>query len=259
MIRISFRRRWIHPRPVAVASAAAALTACLVAPVASAHAAWFAQHANRLSFIFGLGADDLDTVKRLSHVTSVNGYDSSFKPVPARLEADGPLVVVDSGPKLAVVTAVMDYGLWSKPPGNAEWVGKGRDEVPNATLSEKNYKFAIHIAGPLATPVPPLPHQTLEVVPVDARLPALKGQPLKLRALFHGKPIAGVKILRDFVNDPDGKVVTTGADGTAIIRVRNQGLNVISATYDGPPENPKKEDQVEYEATLSFVLPHKPE
>jgi hypothetical protein len=41
--------------------------------------------------------------------------------------------------------------------------------------------------------------------------------------------------------------------------VRNQGLNVISATYDGPPEDPKKEDKVEYEATLSFVLPHKPE
>ena len=259
MIRISCCRRRIHSPLAAFVSTAAVLAACFLAQAAGAHAAWFAQHANRLSFIFGLGADDLDTVKRLSHVTSVDGYDSSFKPVPARLEADGPLVVVDSVPKLAVVTSVMDYGLWSKPPGDAEWVAKGRDEVPNATLSEKNYKFAIHIAGPLTTPIPPLPHQTLEVVPVDAKLPTLKGQPLKLRALFHGKPIAGVKLLRDFVNDPDGETVTTGADGTATIRVRNQGLNVISATYDGPPENPKKEDQVEYEATLSFVLPHKPE
>ncbi len=247
-----------RPRVIG-ASAAAAFITCLGASLASAHAAWFAEHANRLSYIFGLGADDLDTVKRLSHVTSVDGYDSSFKPIPTRLEVEGPLVVVDGGPKLAVVTAVMDYGLWSKPPGDAEWVGKGRDEVPNATLSEKNYKFSIHIVGPLATPIPPLPHQTLEVVPVDAKLPVLKGQPLELRALFHGKPIAGVKILRDFVNDPDGKMVTTGADGTVIIRVRNQGLNVISATYDGPPEDPKKEDHVEYEATLSFVLPHKPE
>ena len=260
MIPSTFRRRLCtHPRRAAAASATAVLAACLGAPVASGHAAWFAQHANRLSFIFGLGADDLDMVKRLSHVTSVNGYDASYKPVPTRLEADGPLVVVDSGPKLAVVTAAMDYGIWSKPPGDAEWVEKGRDEVPNATVSEKNYKFAIHIVGPLATAIPPLPNEALEVVPVDAKLPVLKDQPLKLRALVHGKPMAGVKILRDFINDPDGKVVTTGADGTAIIRVRNQGLNVISATYDAPPENPKKEDHVEYEATLSFVLPHKPE
>ena len=258
MIRSTIRRCCFRPGMAAIASAVAVAGACLVAPVASGHAAWFAQHGGKLAFIFGLGADDLDTVKRLPHVTNVDGYDSSWKPVPTRLEADGPLVVVNSGPKLSVVTAVMDYGVWSKPP-QGDWVDKGRDEVPNATLSEKNYKFAIHIAGPLAMPIPPLPHQTLEVVPVDAKLPTLKDQPLKLRALFYGKPIAGVKILRDFVNDPDGETVTTGADGTATIQVRNQGLNVISATYDGPPEDPKKEDHVEYEATLSFVLPHQPE
>ena len=258
MTRFSCRRRRIHSPLAAFVSTAAALAACFLAPAAGAHAAWFAQHANRLSFIFGLGADDLDTVKRLSHVTSVDGYDSSWKPVPTHLKADGPLVVVDSGPKLSVVTAVMDYGVWSKPP-QGDWVNKGRDEVPNATTSEKNYKFAIHIVGNLTSPIPPLPHQALEVVPVGARLPALKGQPLELRVLFHGKPVAGAHVLRDFVNDPDGNAMTTGPDGTVTILVRNQGLNVISATYDGPPENPKKEDKVEYEATLSFVLPHKPE
>ncbi|MHB8814860.1 MAG: DUF4198 domain-containing protein [Steroidobacteraceae bacterium] len=192
MIRLDSHRRPTRHPGVLGASASVALITCFGASLASAHAAWFAEHANRLSYIFGLGADDLDTVKRLSHVTSVDGYDSSFKPIPTHLEADGPLVVVDSGPKLAVVTAVMDYGLWSKPPGDAEWVGKGRDQVPNATVSEKNYKFSIHIAGPLEKPIPQLPHQTLEVVPVDAKLPVLEGQPLKLRALFHGKPIAGV-------------------------------------------------------------------
>lgn len=258
MIHFNTRRPRVHPRAIAALAAATALGSCLLAPAASAHAAWFAQHGGRLAFIFGLGADDLDTVKRLSHVTSVDGYDSSWKPVPTRLEAAGPLVVVDSKPALAVVTAVMDYGIWSKPP-QGEWVEKGRDEVPNATVSEKNYKFAIHIAGALDKPIPALPHQTLEVVPVGARLPALMGQPLQLRVLLHGKPVAGARVLRDFVNDPDGNVVTTGADGTVTVRVRNQGLNVISATYDGPPENPKKEDHVEYEATLSFVLPHKPE
>ena len=245
-------------RSVVALSAATVLSACLMAPDAGAHAAWFAQHGGRLAFIFGLGADDLDMGKRLPLVTSVDGYDASWKAVPTRLEMDGPLAVVNSKSTLTVVTAAMDYGIWSKPP-QGDWVKKGRDEVPNATVSEKNYKFAIHIIGALDRPIPALPHQTLEVVPVGAGLPTQKGRPLELRVLLHGKPVAGARVLRDFVNDPDGDALTTGADGRVTIRVRNQGLNVISATYDGPPENPKKEDHVEYEATLSFVLPHKPE
>lgn len=230
----------------------------LMVSAASGHAVWFAQHAGRLAFIFGLGADDLDAVKRLSHVTSVAGYDASWHPVPTHLKVNGPLVVVDTARPLTVVTAAMYYGIWSKPPGG-DWVDKGRDQVPESTVSEKNYKYAVHIIGPLTTPVPPLPHQVLEVVPVGAELPALAGQRLELRVLFHGRPVAGARILRDFVNDPDAEAVASDADGTATIRVRNQGLNVVSATFYGPPDDPKQVDRIEYEATLSFVLPHQPE
>jgi hypothetical protein len=41
--------------------------------------------------------------------------------------------------------------------------------------------------------------------------------------------------------------------------VRNQGLNVIGATYDGPADDPKRIDKIEHFATLSFVLQHLPE
>lgn len=247
-----------HAWPVAAVSTTVALAACLVAPPARGHAIWFAQRAGQMGFIFGLGADDEDMVSRLPRVTSIAGYDSSWKQVPTRLETDGALVLVQGAKSAAVVTAAMDYGLWSKLP-NGHWVAKGRDEVPNAILSEKNYKYAVRILGPLTTPIPALPRQALEVVPVSAQIPALKGEPMKLRVLLHGKPIAGVQVLRDFVNDPDGKPIVSGADGTLTIRVRNQGLNVIDASYDGPPEDPKKETRIDYEATLSFVLAHKPE
>ena len=60
-------------------------------------------------------------------------------------------------------------------------------------------------------------------------------------------------------NDPDGKPVLTGADGTVTIPVRNQGLNVIVAILDSSSEEPKKYDRLEHLATLSFVLPHAPE
>jgi len=85
------------------------------------------------------------------------------------------------------------------------------------------------------------------------------GKPLKLRVLFQGKPAAGARVLTDWVNDPDAKPIKTAKDGTVTIKVRNQGLNVITAIFDGPSDEPSKADKMEHLATLSFVLPHAPE
>jgi nickel transport protein len=236
-----------------------ALVAGLMAvSVANAHAIWFAQRATQLALIYGLGADDLDSVKRQSMVKSVAGYDADWKPVPTSLRVAGPLLLVDSDSQPAVVTAVLFNGIWSRTP-DGDWVKKGRDEVPNSTLSEKNWKYAVRIVGPLSAQIPPLPGQTLQVVPVGPKLPDLMGQPLKLRVLFEGKPVAGAEVMSDWVNDPDAKPVKTAADGTVTLKVRNQGLNVIAAIYNGPSDEPTKAEKMEHLATLSFVLPHKPE
>ena len=105
----------------------------------------------------------------------------------------------------------------------------------------------------------PLPEQTLQIVPVKAKLPELLGQPVKLRVLYQGKPVAGARVQADYVNDPDSKPVKSGKDGSVTLKVRNQGLNVIVATFDSPPDDPVKSSKIEHVATLSFVLPHKPE
>ena len=85
------------------------------------------------------------------------------------------------------------------------------------------------------------------------------GEPLQLRVLFQGKPVAGARVLTDFVNDPDGAPLKTAKDGTVTLKVRNQGLNVIAAIFDGPSDEPTKADKMEHLATLAFVLPHAPE
>ena len=43
---------------------------------ADAHGIWFAQRATQLALIYGVGADDLDSVKRLPLIKSVSGYDA---------------------------------------------------------------------------------------------------------------------------------------------------------------------------------------
>jgi nickel transport protein len=234
--------------------AAAAFTAAS----AHAHGIWFAQRATQLALIYGVGADDLDSVKRLPLVKNISGYDADGKPVPASLRVAGPLLLVDSDSPLTVVSAVLDNGIWSKTPAG-EWVKKGKDEVPNAVTSEKTMKYAVRINGPLNAPLAPLPGQTLQIVPVEKTLPDLLGKPIKLRVLYQGKPVAGARVLADWVNDPDAKPAQSAADGTVTITVRNQGLNVIVAIFDGPADDPAKVNKVEHLATLSFVLPHAPE
>jgi len=71
--------------------------------------------------------------------------------------------------------------------------------------------------------------------------------------------VAGALVQGDYVNDPDSAGARSAADGSVTIEVRNQGLNVIAATYDGPTDDPVKADKIEHRATLSFILPHQPE
>jgi nickel transport protein len=240
-------------------SCAAALSAALVAaPFVQAHGIWFAQRSTQLALLYGVGADDLDMVKRLPQVTSMAGYDADGKAVPTSVAQDGRLVLVNTDNQPAVVAAVLDNGTWSKTP-DGKWHKKGKDEVPTAVVSEHTMKYAVHIRGALNKPLAALPGQVLQVVPVDAKLPALLGQPIRLQVLFKGKPVAGARVLHDWINDPDGEPVKTDANGMVTIPVRNQGLNVIVAIFDGPSEEPARYNRMEHLASLSFVLPHAPE
>lgn len=227
------------------------------ATVAHAHGIWFAQRSNQLALIYGVGADDLDAVKRLPKVRAVSAYDAAGREVPTQLAPSGPLVLVNTDHQPAVVAAILDNGLWSKSP-DGKWHNKGKDEVPDATVSEHTIKYAVHLRRlNVATPV--LPSHKLQIVPVVSALPEAMGQSLTVRVLYEGKPVQGAGVQADLVTDPDAEPVKTGADGTATIKLRNQGLNVVTATLATPPAQPTKTNRDEHLATLSFVLPHLPE
>ena len=228
-----------------------------VATVAQAHGIWFAQRSNQLALIYGVGADDLDAVKRLPKVKSVAAYDEDGKEVPTQLAPNGPLLVVNTDNQPAVVAATLDNGMWSKT-ADGKWHNKGKDEVPDAKISEHTFKYAVHLRR-LNVAVPVLPAHKLQIVPVSKQLPEQMGTPITVRVLYDGKPVQGAKVQPDYVNDPDSEPLKTGADGTVTIKVRNQGLNVLVAVLASPPANPAKTNHDEHLATLSFVLPHLPE
>lgn len=236
---------------IAVPSVAATLPA-------DAHGIWFAQRARQIALVYGVGADDLDAVKRLPLVKTVTGYDADWMPVATRLREAGAIPVIDSDEPVAAVAAIMDYGYWSKTP-DGEWHNKGRDKVPNATLAEHNFKYAVHLTQVPTKPVPLLQGHILQLVPADVAIPQKMGEPMKVRVFYKGKPIAGATVMQDYVNDPDeASPAKTDGNGFATIRLRNQGINVLMAIHVGSTSD-KTVDHEEYRASLSFVLPHAPE
>lgn len=238
-----------------LAGAAVALT---FASAVQAHAVWFAERAGtRLALVFGDGSEESDSVKRQQLITGVSGYDSEYRPVAATLHVAGPLLLFDSAKPVTVETAAVDYGVWSKTP-DGEWHNAGRDEVPNAQISEHNFKYAVHLSGLLTKPLPLFPDQLIQIVPLGP-IPQQMGKPLKIRVFYKGKPLAGAIVTPDEPTDPDDIGQKTASDGTTTIHVRNQGLNVVVATFNAPSDQPRKYGQMEYKATLSFVLPHAPE
>ncbi|WP_144098248.1 DUF4198 domain-containing protein [Croceicoccus sediminis] len=224
---------------------------------AEAHSIWFAQRAKQTALVYGVGADDLDMVSRMDKVTSVTGYDAEGNPVETSLVVAGPIPVVNSEEPINVVAAAVDYGMWTKD-ANGKWYNTGKDEVDGEIeVSEHNFKYAVHMFS-LDAKVPMIPGHALQIVPVGD-VPEDMGQPLMVKALYNGKPAAGVSILTDYVTDPDQIPAMTGADGTTTIRVRNQGHNVVTGILFTAPDKPEKYDRMEQRATLSFTLPHLPE
>ncbi len=245
-------------RLISTGIAAATILAGFTSTTAQAHGIWFAQRARQLALVYGVGADDLDAVKRLPLIKSVDGFDADGLPVKTSLRAAGAIPVVDSDEPVAIVGAAMDYGIWSKDAAG-EWHNKGRDEVPGATVSEHNFKYAVHLNQAPTKPVPLIAGHKLQLVPASLAIPQKMGEPIKVRAFYDGKPIAGADVMADYVNDPDQVPTKTDAEGYATIPVRNQGINVLMAIYVGPTDNAVKYERMEYRSSLSFVLPHLPE
>lgn len=223
-----------------------------------AHGIWFAQRADRLTLIYGDGAEDLDVVKRLPKISSVAGVGADGQPVAVALKPVGPLPFVDLTNKPVVVTATMNNGLWSKTP-DGQWHGKGKDEVPGAIVSGRYLKYATHLVTLPAGASRPAPGVALQLVPVGAQFPHHKGEPLTVQVLFEGQPLPGAKVWQDMVTDPDAQPFVADREGRVTLPVRNQGLNVVKTEHESAAVDAAKAHMTHHVSTLSFTIGHAPE
>lgn len=242
-----------------LARLAAVSALALAAGTCQAHGLWIAARGGALSLVYGDGGEDLDIRPRLPKLRQVQAWGADGAPLPLHLQTEGRLALLQPDGPAVALSATLDNGLWAKDAAG-RWHAQGLDERPDAVVSGHYLKTAVHLPRWPQAVVKPLPGLSLQLLPADeTQTPLLLGQPMRLRVYLDGRPVAGVQVGHDLPGDPDGQTVQSDAEGMVVLKVRNQGLNVVWAALDTAPANPARARQTSLLATLSFTLPHAPE
>jgi nickel transport protein len=130
--------------------------------------------------------------------------------------------------------------------------------VPDAVEGLWSSKFAKTITGP-GSPWQTVLGHDLELVPLSDPAEVIPGQSLKLRVLFHGKPLAGGEIERGdgvtAVPEKDIPRFVTDADVVATVPIVKDGAHLLVIDYRvSPSATPDQANTDLYTATLRFIV-----
>lgn len=222
----------------------------LLTTMAEAHGIWIAQRHGTYAIVYGHGASDEAYAPEKVTLVDAKASDGRDLPVETKPQADH--VLFDLPKDTAVMVAKFENPVRSKAP-DGTWVYKPKAEVEGATRATRSVKYTVAILDHLgARPKPQgLP---LEVVPQIDPTILKAGAELQVQVLASGKPVEGIEISPDYINDSHGETVKTDANGFASLRIRNAGLNVIGAAYTEETPDSAQTDTVGHYATLSFNL-----
>lgn len=222
------------------------------AATADAHGVWVAERWGKLGIVYGHGASDdaYDPAK----IKSLSALDSSGRTVEIKVDARDKLAFAEASVEPAVVLLHFDNGFYTQGP-DGKWVNQPKHAVAGAQKAGRYLKHAVSIVH-LDGEVPSLPPQPLQIVSLANPTGLSSGQSFKVRVLFEGKPLEGVEITPDYVNQPETTLGRTDARGVAEVVVRNDGLNVVAVKHESPLADNLEADLVQHFATLSFVAGH---
>ena len=154
-----------------------------------------------------------------------------------------------------LIAARYDNGFWTKL-ANGETRNVTKRLVAGARESMWSGKFAKAVSGPGAPFSRVLGHD-LELVPLSDPALVKPGETLKLRVLFHGKPLPGATVERgDGVTalaETDIPTFTADADGVASVPIVRSGAHLIVVDHRVmPSQTPDQADADLFNATLWF-------
>ena len=223
--------------------------ALLLPATAGAHGAWVAERWGELGVVYGHGAgDDPYEPARITEAVAIAEDGAAISIVIDKREKHA-VLKPESEP--AAIAPTFDNGYWTEKTDGA-WVNEPKDQVADAKATGhyiKNSLSLLHVHDAL----PAFPQQDLQIVPLDNPVGRKAGDPIRLRVLHDGKPLAGAVVTLDYVNQASLKSEPTDADGEVVVAIRNDGLNVLAVDHSVPLANDPKADTIGYTATLSFV------
>lgn len=224
----------------------------LVSSNGFSHGAWLAERVGEPTIIYGHGSHDDDY--NPAKVTIVKGFDKAGNVKAIEKKATEKNVLLAIPEDVTYVGFILDNGYWAKN-GDGKWENKPKTEVKGATEGGHYIKNAIAVVSEDAA-VKSVEGLALQVLPLENPLTKKAGDKLTIQVLFNGKPLADTQITGDYINMSHESETKTDKDGKATVTIRNQGLNVISASHTEKLEADPKADQNGYTATLSFELEH---
>ncbi|WP_116367912.1 DUF4198 domain-containing protein [Parahaliea mediterranea] len=202
-----------------------ALAAALFASLACAHTVWLeplADTTGGYEIKYGGHEGKLETYDS-AKIVSIDVYNAAgdtldYQRTDGRDGGNAQLVLP---PAAALVAIHFDNGIWTRDPMGRS-VNQPMSAVPGATAATNALKYHKTVLqwSPIVTREL---DQRFEVLPVLASQPRA-GEPMQVRVLLDGKPLAGVKLGRG----EEGDAGETGADGIATF-VPQPGVNRLWA------------------------------
>ncbi len=226
--------------PCALAAAALALQL----GAAQAHNVWLEPDASGGYLVhFGGHEGQLETYPA-DKLKSVQAFDRRGRKIDVTLEPRADGVRVKPERQAAMLAAHFDNGFFSKVEGGT-MVNKPMTENPGATSGVHALKYHKTIIQWGAIAKQPLGQQ-FEIVALTADTPHA-GQPLRVRVLFDGKPISGIRLSLG----EKGAAVTTATDGTATVTPA-AGANQLLAIRRMPVANDPRTTSMSWEYLMAF-------
>jgi uncharacterized GH25 family protein len=154
-----------------------------------------------------------------------------------------------------LLAASYDNGYWVKLPSGL-YRNVTRRFAPDAVEALWSSKFAKTITG-AGSPWQTVVGQEIEIVPLADPVGVKPGDSLRVRVLFHGKPLSGGEVERGdgttVVAEKDIPRFMTDADGVATIPIVKSGSHLLVIDYRVTPSaTPDQANEDLYTATLWF-------
>lgn len=215
---------------------------------ACAHTVWLEAVADKpgdFKVMFGGHAGKLETYAA-TKIKSVDAHDASGKALKVARDttAGGVMLHVDGKP--ATILMHFDNGIHTRTAAGPT-VEKPMNEVPDAksaTHAEKYHK-SILVWGPSAVKAS---KQPFEVIPVSDKAPRA-GEPMQVRVMSQGKPVAGIRLGHGEEGKPTDPV--TDANGVAAF-IPVTGFNKLWAGQRTAVTGNPAYTELSYEYLLAF-------